>query len=156
MRLSTKIWLIAALSLILLAGVVFASVMTALDWDFTRLYTIKYETNEYEITDDFSGFVINTDVADIDFVPSENGKYSVECYEQENMPHEISVKNGMLTVRVIDTRKWYEYISINFESPKITVCVPAGEYGALSVKSSTGDVTLPKEFSFESIERHVN
>ncbi len=149
---STKIWLIIASSFILIGCIVFGGVMTMLKWDFTKLSIAKYETNHYEITENFKNISIITDTADIVFVPSDNQKISVICHEQQNMQHSVTVKNDTLVIEVVDTRKWHEYIGINFGRPKITVYIPQGERGTLSVKSDTGDVEISKNFTFESID----
>lgn len=148
----TKIWLIIAASLVLIGCIVFGGAMTMLKWDFTKLSTVKYETNNYEITEKFKNISIVTDTADILFMPFENQKASVVCHEQKNMKHSVTVKDGTLVIEVVDTRKWYEHIGINFGTPKITVYIPQVEYGALFVKSSTGNVEIPKEFKFENID----
>lgn len=152
MKGSGKIWLIIAASLVLLGSAAFVGVMTVLNWDFSKLSTSKYQTNSYEISEDFKSISVDTDTADITFVVSENEKYSVTCFEKINEKHEVSVKDGTLTVKCVDTRRWYEYIGLNFGTPTITVSIPQGEYQALSIKADTGDVTLPKEFGFESID----
>lgn len=147
-----KIWLIVAASLMLIGCIVFASVMAMLQWDFTKLSTSKYETNEYEINESFSDISIDVDTTDVKFVPSEDSKISVICYEQKNMKHSVTVKDGTLTIKVDDTRKWYEYIGINFNSPTITIYVPKGEYRRLLLKSDTGDIDVAKELKFEEID----
>lgn len=152
MRTRTKVWLIIAASFVLAGGIIFGSVMTMLKWDFTKLSTVKYKTNNYEITENFNNISIITDTADVVFVSSENQKASVVCYEQKNINHSVTVQNGKLVIEVVDTRKWYEYIGINLGTPKITVYIPQDEYGALFVKSSTGNVEIPKEFKFENID----
>ena len=152
MNKTTKIWLIIAASLMLIGCIIFVGVMSILKWDFTKLSTGKYETNHYEITEKFKNISIITDTADILFVPSENQKVSVVCHEQKNMKYSVTVQNEKLVIEIVDTRKWYEYIGINFGTPKITVYIPQGEYGALLVKSSTGNVEIPKEFKFENID----
>lgn len=152
MRTRTKVWLIIAASFVLVGGIIFGGVMSMHKWDFTKLSTVKYETNDYEITESFKSISIITNTADVVFVPSENSKTSVVCHEQKNMKHSVTVQNGKLVIEVVDTRKWYEYIGINFGTPKITVYIPQGEYGALFVKSSTGNVEIPTEFKFENID----
>ncbi len=149
---NTKMWLIIASSLVLIGCIIFAGVMTMFKWDFSKLSTVKYETNSYDINEEYKNISIVTNTADILFVPSENSKTSVVCHEQNNMKHLVEVQDDTLVIDVIDTRKWYEYIGINFETPKITVYIPQGEFGTLSVKSSTGNVDIPKEFKFESID----
>lgn len=152
----TKIWLVAAASLVLLGCVIFAGVMSVLKWDFRKLSTIKYATNRYEVNENFKDISIATDTADVVFVPSDDDKSSVVCYEQENMKHSVKCQDGTLVIKLEDSRKWYQYIGINFSSPKITVYVPRGLYGALTLKASTGDVEIPVDFEFESVDVSVS
>lgn len=152
MRTRTKVWLIIAASFVLAGGIIFVGVMTIFNWDFTKLSTVKYETGNYDINEEYENISIVTNTADVSFVPSENSKTSVICHQQKNMKHLVEVQDGTLSVEVVDTRKWYEHIGINFDTPKITVYIPQGEYGTLLVKSSTGDVKIPKEFKFKSID----
>ena len=147
-----KTWMIIALLLIFTGSIIFGSVMTVLKWDFKNLSTAKFENNKYDITEEFSSISIDTDTADITFAISDTEQVSVVCYEQKNIRHSVGVKDGGLIIGVTDTRKWYEHIGINFSTPKITVYLPEGEYSALSVRTDTGDVEIPKELKFESIE----
>lgn len=152
----TKMWLIIGTSLVLIGCIIFGGVMTMLQWDFRKLSTGKYETSDYEITETFKSISIITDTADIVFLPSENANTSVSCYEQRNAKHFVAVKDGALVIQVVDARKWYEHIGINFGAPKITVCIPRGEYGALFVSSGTGNVEIPNDFKFESMDISEN
>ena len=152
MRTSTKILIIAAISLILVGSMIFGCVMLMLNWDITKLSTDKYETNEHEISESFSSVSVVTETASIVFLPSDNEKCSVVCYEEEKVKHSVSVKDGTLTVEAVNTKKWYEHIGINIGSPKITVYLPLNEYRDLYVKTDTGAVEIPKDFTFENIE----
>lgn len=149
---TAKIWLITAASLVLIGCIIFGGVMSMLKWDFTKLSTSRYETNNYKITENYSNISIITDTADIVFVFSDDKQCSVECYERENAKHSVTVKDGTLVISVAESGKWYENIGINFGTPKITVYIPQGEYGTLSIKSSTGDVEIPKGLNFTSID----
>jgi DUF4097 and DUF4098 domain-containing protein YvlB len=127
--------------------------MTVLKWDFKKLSTDKYETNTYEINESFKDISVKSSSADVVLVPSNGAESSVVCYERKNTSHSVEVREGRLVIEAIDTRKWYEHIEImSFDTPKITINIPQGEYGALSVNVSTGDVKLPKEYSFKSID----
>ena len=152
MRTSTKILIIAAISLILVGSMIFGCVMLMLNWDITKLSTDKYETNEHEISESFSSISVVTETASIVFLPSDNEKCSVVCYEEEKVKHSVSVKDDTLTVEAVNTKKWYEHIGINIGSPKITVYLPLSEYRDLYVKTNTGAVEIPKDFTFENIE----
>ena len=70
------------------------------------------------------------------------------------MNYSVLVKDGRLTIDVADMRKWYN-IGISFESPKLILYMPAGEYGSLLIKDNTGDIEISKDFSFESIDISV-
>ena len=148
----TKTWLIIAAILIVVGTIVFGGMMMSFQWDFTKLSTVKYETNKIEVNEAYENISVITNTADVVLVPSETATSSVVCYEQQNLKHSVEVKDGTLVIRVEDTRKWYEYIGIQFGTAQITVYIPKGIYGALSIKSSTGDVTIPKDVQFESID----
>lgn len=147
----TKVWLIVATSLVLIGCAIFATMMTVINWDFRKLSNIEYETNEYEIVDEFSNITIKTSTAEIDLLPTESKKAKVICHEEVNMRHSVTVTDGELTIEVFNTKKWHEYVGINFGTPKITVYLPESEYKALFIKASTGDVNIPDSFKFESI-----
>ncbi len=147
---SVKIWLIIGASLVLIGAIIFGGVMMALDWDFSKISTVKYETNEYEINDSYKNIKVITDTADITFIPAENTK--VVCYEETKIKHSVIVKDDTLVIEISNDKKWYEHIGINFGSPKITVYIPAGEYGTLTVTGDTSDTEISKEFKFESID----
>ena len=148
----TKVWLIIATLFVIVGMIIFGGVMVAFQWDFTKLSTVKYETNETEVTEMYDNISVITNTADVVLVPSENEESSVVCYEQKNLKHFVEVEDGTLVIRVEDTRKWYEHIGIHFGTPKITIRVPQTVRGALSVKSSTGAVNIPKDFEFKSID----
>ncbi len=152
MKKTTKIWLVAATVLVLTGCSVFGGVMTVLEWDFTNLSTVKYETNNYIIVEDYRNISILSDTADVEFVPSYNNESTVICHEEKNAGHSVEVKDGTLEIKFTDTRKWYEHIGIAFGTTKIKVSIPCGEYGNLLTKSSTGDIVIPKGFVFESID----
>ncbi len=151
MRTQTKVWLIVAVSLLVVGCIVFGGVMSVLKWDFKELSTTKFENNTYETAEKYTDISIITDTADIVFVPTDNQRVTVMCYEQKNEKHTVLVQDDCLVIHLSDTRKWYEHIGITFGTPAITVYMPGGTYGALNVKTDTGRVEIPKDFTFESI-----
>ena len=148
----TVIWLVIATSFLLIGCIIFGGVMMALHWDFSKLSTVKYETNEYEITDSFQKISVVTDTADITLVPSET--VSVVCTEQVNAKHSVLVKDGTLQILLDDQIKWYERIGFNFGTTKITVYIPQGQYEMLTIKGSTGDVKVPEHYQFARVDIH--
>lgn len=156
MRKTTKIWLIVAISLVLIGGIIFTGAMTTVNWNFNKLSTVKYETNTYDINDEFSDISVITNTADVVFLPSENQKTTVVCHEEKNFKHSVTVKDNVLVIEVLDTRKWYEHIGITFDNAKITVYIPQGDYGALSITEDTGNVKIAKDFEFKSIDVSIS
>ena len=152
MRTATKVWLIVAGALIALGIIVLGTAFMAIGGDMAGFSTNKYETNEHQISDEFENILIRSNTADIKLVASEDDSCSVVCYEQTNLKHSVSVKDGALEIKVVDERKWYEHIGINFSAPTVTVYIPKGEYGDLDVSVSTGDVDIPEGFGFENID----
>lgn len=152
MRTATKVWLIVAGALIALGIIVFGTAFMAIGGDMAGFSTNKYETNEHQITDEFENILIKSNTASIKLVASEDDSCSVVCYEQTNLKHSVGVNNGTLEIKVVDERKWYEHIGINFSAPTVTVYIPKGEYGDLDVSVSTGDVDIPEGFGFENID----
>lgn len=149
----TKIWIITAVSFILIGGIIFVGSMSMLKWNFKDISTTKYEANTYDIVEEFENISINTDTADILFVLSTGGKCKVECIEEASTKHNVLINENTLNIDITDTRKWYDYISFfSFGTPRITVYLPLDKYALLTVNASTGDIEIPKEFTFDSID----
>ncbi len=156
MNKKTKVWLIAATSLILIGIILFSGMMTVLKWDFLKLSTTKFETNNYEIKENFKNLSIKSNTADIIILPSENGETFVSCEEEINLKHTVTVNENTLSIKIDDTRKWYQHIGISFSKQSVTVTLPKGEYDTLSINNSTGDVKISKDLSFESVDISVS
>ena len=147
----TMVWLLAAASLILVGGILFAGVMMTLNWDFSELTTSEFVTNEYVIDESYTHVYISTDIADIKIKPALDGITRVICYEQENQTHTVKEYLGDLYIQVNDERAWHEHIAINFKKPKIELYIPQGEYGDLFIRSDTGDIKIYDVSTFKRI-----
>lgn len=148
---ATKIWLITAAALVTLGLILFAGVMANYAWDFTKL-SVTYVTNTYETNGEFDKISINVDTTEIEFVPTEDESCRIVCFEAEKVKHSATVQNGTLIIDTIDTRKWYDYICFSLGRPKMTVYLPQNEYASLFIETDTGDINIPKDFTFEKIE----
>ena len=151
-----KKWLIIATALVVIGSIMFVIVMTINKWDFSKLSTVKYVTNTYEVTEEFNSIFIDTSTADIYFVPSDEGSCKVVCHEDEKLKHSVTVIDGTLTIKETNTKKWYEYIGITMESTKTTVYLPEGEYEKLVIDTSTSDIEMSGDYYFDSIDISVS
>ncbi|MBE6619065.1 MAG: DUF4097 domain-containing protein [Ruminococcaceae bacterium] len=157
MKRSLKIWLIAALVLVAIGMIVFLAAFAVLDFDFGRLDTMNYETNIYEVEENFDKISVNVKTEDVLFKLSEDGKCKVECYEREKVKHDVTVDGKELKIKTDDTRKWWDHISLfSFKSSKITVYLPNEEYLSLNVKAHTGKIDVSKDFTFGDLDISVN
>lgn len=151
MKKALKIWIIVAVSLVLIGSLIFTGAMASLDFDFKQLSTENFETNTYELKESFDKISIDVEISDITFVPSDNKKCKVVCYEKENLKHTVEVENETLKIATVDTQKWYDHIGVFFNNMTLTVYLPEKEYSSLMIDTATGDVEVPESFEFESV-----
>lgn len=144
-----KMWMIIfAAALIVVGLIMVVAVLGVNQWDWNCLSTREFETNSHNITQPFYDISVNTDTADITFLPSEDDTCRVVCYEAEKQKHSVRVQNGTLLIDIEDNRAWYDYIGISIDSTKISVYLPETVYGSLSVKGSAGGIKITDSFSF--------
>ena len=67
-----------------------------------------------------------------------------------------AVSAGTYTIERTDRKGFWWNVSIATESPSITVYLPEKVYKELSIESDTGDVEIPKEFSFDTINVNLD
>lgn len=149
---TAKMWIVVAAVLVALGMVLFAGVMAAYDWDFTKLSTITYETNIYQVSGTFDIISIDVNTTEIEFIPTDDEDCSIVCFEAEKVKHSATVQNGTLVINTLDTRKWYDHIGISLGTPKMTVFLPQNEYNSLFIETDTGDITISEDFMFETLE----
>ena len=155
MRKSGK-WIITAIVL-LVTGIVICGVsFGVLGFDLGKLSTVTYVTNTYDVSEKFQNISIDGDTENIKFVVSEEGKCRVVCFEEENDLHTVRVEDQTLTIEKKDRKGFWWNVSIATESPSITVYLPEKVYKELSIESDTGDVEIPKEFSFDTIDVNLD
>ena len=147
-----KVWLIIATSLIILGAIVFTTALITAKGDFMKFSTSKFQNKDYQITENFNSISITDDITQIEILPSNDSNCLVKCYEHVNKYHLVSVKDQTLVIELKDVRKWYEYISINFHTPTLTIYLPQSEYDTLCVKNSTGNVKVQNAFTFNTVD----
>jgi len=151
MKLAVKISLIVATSLVMLGIVIFAVAMSLNGWDFKKLSNGGLESKTYEEIGDFNNISITALYEDVEFLPFDGDGCKIVCDERSKMSHSVVITDGALKIQTQDDRAWYEKL-FNFGEEKMTVYLPNSEYGALNVVGRTGDILIPKDFTFESID----
>ena len=105
MKKSTKGLLITGALLILFGIIIFTGVMAANHWDFSKLSTVQLVSSTYQVDDKFDDISLKTDVEDIIFLPSDDGKCRVVCDEPKNVKAAVSVQGKTLTINTTDNEK---------------------------------------------------
>lgn len=141
--------LFSAVLLIILGSAIFA--MTACKHGLKTVFEGNKEEKVTDVTDEVKGIEILTSTADISFFASEDGKSKVVAYDGKKIKYDVTVSEGVLKIKTIDERKWYERI-FTFGSASLLVYLPKGEYAELVIDESTGNVTVPSCFKFDSID----
>lgn len=152
MKKSEKSWLIFASVLILVGLALGITVMSIYDWDFSKLSTLEYATDTYEVHGKFQNISIEIDSADILFAPASDGICKVECYDSREVSYTAATLGDTLVIESNYRFDPMEHLAIVAESPKLTVYLPEDAYGALTIVGNTGDVEIPKRFSFSSMD----
>ncbi len=151
-----KISIIIAGIMVGLGLLVMLCAAVVINFDFSRLSTVKTERVSYSIEEDFDSIHIDCMESDIRFVKSDSDECIIECVQDENVSHQAEVKDGTLNISRIDERESWEYfvIMFHFEETGVTVHLPEDEYEKLWVKTLSGDVTVPEYFTFSDAEIH--
>lgn len=146
----SKATVIIAVSLIVIGLVILLGVLISCDFNFQNLSTAGFQTKTHNLTETVESLFITTNTADVELIYSKDGTCRVECYEQEKQPHAVRLEDGKLVIGVEDRREWYDYLGINFHSPRIKVYLPRTALTAFEADIGTGSLRMPSDFTFES------
>ena len=96
---------------------------------------------------------IKTTNSCVEFRPTTESEWRVECMDKERVYHKVELIDGVLTIQEIDDRQWYERIGLfaNLCPQRMIVYLPEETYGLLDVCVVSGDVSLPEGFAFSNV-----
>lgn len=137
---------------LIVAGIsLFALIMSMNKWNFNLFNTGRMEEQTFTLDETFHNINLDTNTADIRFLPAGDDTCKVVCYQSAREPHVATVEGDALTIRVQDHRKWYQHIGFGFRSPKLTVYLPQTQYRQLTIREDTGNIQIPGDFQFEEM-----
>ncbi len=149
MKKSIKIALLVATILIGVGSLFFLGAAIAMGGDFSKLSRVQYEQKRYEIEGAFTDISIDVGASDVRFALAEEGEESyVTCMEAEKITYTVEVKDGQLRVVEVDARRWYEHIGIFIGRQELVVYLPQTDWNKVNVSVQSGDLTIPKNFTF--------
>lgn len=141
---------VLSIVLIIFGFIIGTSAIASSGFNWKKLDTANYVTNQYEIDDSFNKIELNERNSDITFYLSETGKNYVECKEDENASHDVLVEDNTLKISGNYYKKKFRF-NLYISSPKTRIYLVDDTYESLVIKSRTSDINLPAEFTFNSI-----
>lgn len=146
-------WLKVALALTVAGLLVGGAALAWMGFDVTKLNTVHYVTTTHEVDGSFRDIAVLADDGQVALLPSQDGACRVVCREEEEAPYRVAVENGALTVEGTARDVFSIFrVSLMQAGPSITVYLPRGDYGALTVRGDAGDVSIPADFTFQSVD----
>ena len=150
MKKRVKSAIITATALIILGIVVSGLGFWGMGFNLRALNTEDMICTTFETTDAFRDISIETDIADLYFLASEDGVCRVDCVDFANKTYAVNVKKGTLTIVKNDNRAWHENNGLApIGEARVTVYLPEEKYASLQIDENTGNIEMPSAFSFE-------
>ena len=161
MKNSTKIWIIAAVVLILAGGALMGFTAARRSSEANDMIVQHNVTNTYPLNAaNVSNIYIDCDTAEVHFIPTDYTDARVILHEPENRKHNVRVINDTLIIDIPKKEKtnFFDFLSDTFttfsfsaEKVTMTLYLPTEKYDSLTVNTSTGDVIVPADYSFGTI-----
>ncbi len=141
MKKSKKFFIILAIVLISLGLIACVYAFCAVDFDVESLYINEHITESKTIDENFDAINLTADSIDVNFVASENDTCKIEYTDIKQAKYDISVNDGVLNIKRVDNRKWYEYIDILDFNNSLIVAVPKEKIKSLCIYLQSGNVS---------------
>lgn len=140
--------IVVALCLIVAGAALACAALVAVDFRFGEFSSADYERNSYVIEGDIGDIGISAGDYNVTLLTSSDGICRIEVDESEKFKLRYHFEEDHLEIRIVDNRKWYDYIGIFSSEADLVLYLPAEEYEILSVATRTGDVKVSEDFSF--------
>lgn len=136
-------------SIILGVGITVAAVGVATSGFNFSVFQMKYEEINKEITTDFNDVVIDETVGSITLNYYDGATTKVEIVENEYVDHDVEVVDGKLKITSKQVPHNWFLFKFGFRKLYTTVYLPKTEYGNFDIQTTTGSITVNKEFTLE-------
>lgn len=145
-------WIGCLLVLLGAALCVASAARAGFDWE--KLSTMPLAARTYGIDQQVTAIVVESGEESVRLLPAGDGECRAVCTENENgsLTYDVSVSDGVLSVRARDQRRWYERIGIFVVSGGVELYLPQGDYESLTIRTSSGSVHVPEDFSFDQVQ----
>ena len=110
----------------------------------------SFVTTTFTPEGDFTSISVDAITADVKFLYAEDGICRVEARDRQGITYTAKILDSTLLIRAEDHRSWMDHIEFFgvSQNPTVTVYLPAKSLKALTVDVTTGDVSIPRDFTF--------
>lgn len=112
--------------------------------------TATLVTKNYPVSAGFTDISITEYYADVELRASRDGTVSVTTRDAEDVTHTVTVKTGTLSISRPEPTVGERWFHDDDDDPKVVVYLPAGDYGALTVNTTSGDVESASQLNFSA------
>lgn len=106
--------------------------------------------NTYPVSGNFTNVSVTDYYADVQFRVSRDGSVSVVTRDAADVTHTVRVEGNTLTVTRPEPSVGQRLFHHDDDDPEVTVYLPAGNYGALTVSNTSGDIETAGQLGFAS------
>ena len=107
-------------------------------------------TKNYPVSGSFSSVSVTEYYADVQLRASRDGSVSVTTRDTQDVTHTVQVVNGTLTISRPEPNLGQRIFHDDDDDSTVIVYLPAGDYGALTVNTTSGDVESSGQLNFAS------
>lgn len=140
---------LSALTVAAVSGLTVLRTGLAADAAWRQDYT-PLTVNTYPVSESFTGISVTDYYADVQLRVSRDGTVSVVTRDAEDVTHTVRVEGGTLTISRPEPTVGQRLFHHEDDDPEVTVYLPAGNYGALTVNTTSGDVEAAAQLGFAS------
>ena len=106
--------------------------------------------NTYPVSGNFTDISVTDYYADVQFRVSRDGSVSVVTRDAADVTHTVRVEGNTLTVTRPEPSVGQRLFHHDDDDPEVTIYLPAGNYGALTVSNTSGDIESAAQLGFAS------
>lgn len=136
---------LSALTVAAVSGLTVLRTGLAADAAWRQDYT-PLTVNTYPVSESFTGISVTDYYADVQLRVSRDGTVSVVTRDAEDVAHTVRVEGGTLTISRPEPTVGQRLFHHEDDDPEVTVYLPAGNYGALTVNTTSGDTELSDSY----------
>lgn len=103
--------------------------------------------NTYPVSGNFTNISVTDYYADVQFRVSRDGSVSVVTRDAADVTHNVRVEGDTLTITRPEPSVGQRLFHHEDDDPEVTVYLPAGSYGALTVSNTSGDIETPASWA---------